>query len=408
MPKQAINIGSFLTLLWLQATAAVADVITDWSQTALAQAVNARQLPPDQSRTMAMVHAAMFEAVNSIEQRYRFRLTKAVAHPRLSKDAAAAAAAYGILTRLYPNSKTTFDEALAASLAPIVDDADRRAASELGDAIAAEIHAARVTDGTGAPNAYRPVTTKGVYISTSLPVSFDTATARPWILDRPEQFRPGPPPPLDGEQWARDFNEVKESGGKLGTGRTAAQTDIARFWAFTGAATWNPIVQQLALANKLSLIENARLFAVVHMAAADAYIAVFDAKYHYNFWRPITAIRNGDIDDNDATARDATWVPLIDTPPHPEYPCAHCITSSAVGTVLAAQFGSGVVGPLTMTSPTAPGMSRTWLRIADFVEEVSNARIWGGVHYRTSAEIGKEMGRKIGQRAVDSIPLATK
>ncbi len=215
-----------------------------------------------------------------------------------------------------------------------------------------------------------------------------------------DQYRPGPPPSLPSAEWARDFNEIKDFGGKLSVARTPEQADAARFWAFTGAATWNPIVRRLAAAQKLSLFDNAKLFAEVHVAVAEAYIAVFDAKYHYNFWQPITAIRNGDRDHNDGRTRDPAWLPLIDAPMHPEYPCAHCITASAVAAVLKSRFGSGEVGTISITSPTAPGVTRTWRRIADYVEEVSNARVWGGVHYRTSTVVGQRMGAEIGRLVV--------
>lgn len=162
-------------------------------------------------------------------------------------------------------------------------------------------------------------------------------------------------------------------------------------------ADWSEVALARVVANRQLPPDQSRTMAMVHVAGADAYIAVFDAKYHYNFWRPITAIRNGDIDDNEATARDAAWLPLIDTPMHPECPCAHCITSSAVGTMLAARFGSGELRPFSITSPTAPRVTRKWRRIADYVEEVSNARVWGGVHYRTSNSAGQKMGADVGR-----------
>jgi hypothetical protein len=374
-----------------------ADVVIEWNEIALAQVVAAKQLPPDQSRTMAMVHVAMFDAVNAVERRYTPYKVNAKAAPGASMEAAAAAAARAILVKLYPNAPDAFEKAYTVALASIQDGEGKSAGIAVGEAAAAEIYALRAADGTGAPTTYRPFTAGGVYVPTVLPVNTDTAAVKPWIMGQPAQFRPGPPPALTSKQWAQDYNEVKDLGGKTSAKRTPEQTDIARFWALTGPATWNPIMRQLAAARNLSLIENARLFALVHMAGADAFIAVFDAKYAYNFWRPITAIRNGDIDSNDATERDPGWLPLIDTPMHPEYPCAHCITSSAVGTVLIAEFGSGQVAPITMTSPTAPAVTRKWERIADYVEEVSNARIWAGIHYRTSAQVGQDMGRDIGR-----------
>jgi hypothetical protein len=159
-------------------------------------------------------------------------------------------------------------------------------------------------------------------------------------------------------------------------------------------------VRQLAATPGRTLSENARLFALVETATADAYIAVFDAKYTFNFWRPITAIRNGDIDGNDATVREPDWEPLVDTPLHPEYPCAHCITSAAAAAVLRSEFGVGPIPVVTMTSPTAPGVERKWTTIQEWADEVSDARICGGLHYRNSTVIGKSMGRQIGELAV--------
>ena len=185
-------------------------------------------------------------------------------------------------------------------------------------------------------------------------------------------------------------------GAKTGSARTPEQTDIARFWEFTGAGTFNPVVRQISVAKSLGLIENARLFALVSMATADGYIAIFDAKYTYNFWRPITAIRNADLDGSDATERDAAWEPIISTPMHPEYPCAHCITQSSAASVLRALFGD-VVPTVTLISPTAPDVTRSFSRLSDYVTEVVNARIYDGVHYRASGEVGAEMGQKIGE-----------
>src|SRR4029453_1090123 len=164
---------------------------------------------------------------------------------------------------------------------------------------------------------------------------------KPWLLDRADQFRPGPPPTLTSAVWARDYNETKELGGKNSTRRTAEQTAIARFWEATLPPIYLGVVRSVATLPGREVTQNARLFAAVTQATDDAYIAIFDAKYHYNFWRPITAIRNGDIDGNDATDRDPAWLPFIDTPMHPEYPCAHCIVSATVATVLLAEIGTG-------------------------------------------------------------------
>ena len=194
-------------------------------------------------------------------------------------------------------------------------------------------------------------------------------------------------------------NEIREIGGLDSTTRSAEQTMVAKFWFLTGARTYNPIVRQVAQALQMNLLDCARLYALASMAAADSFIAVFEAKYHYHFWRPVTAIRNADLSQNAATPRDPAWQPLGDTPMHPEYPCAHCISASAVAAVLRAVVGDEV-GEITVTSHTAPGVTRRWSRLSDYSREVSDARIWAGFHYRFSTEAAEEMGRKIGELTV--------
>jgi hypothetical protein len=215
------------------------------------------------------------------------------------------------------------------------------------------------------------------------------------------QFRPGPPPALTSETWTRDINEIRELGGRDSKTRTAEQTTIARFWFAVGPLTYNPIVRQVAVAKHMDLLDSARLFALVSMAGFDAQVAVFDAKYTYNLWRPMTAIRNADQTGNSATPRDAAWLPLGDTPMHPEYPCAHCIVSSAVVSTIQGAVGDDV-GELSMTSATAPGVTRKWTRLRDYTDEISSARIYAGFHYRNSTVVGQEMGRKIGELATST------
>ncbi|HTD21414.1 MAG TPA: vanadium-dependent haloperoxidase [Terriglobales bacterium] len=378
---------------------AAADVVTEWNEKALACATTAKQLPFAGARTMAMVHTAMFDAVNSIEGRYTPYKVKESAPPGSSPEAAAIAAAHAVLLNLFPDQKTDLDAAYTASMAQVPDGSGKAAGIAVGEKVAAEILALRASDGADAPNTYRPTTAPGVYVMTTLPIGSQWGSVTPWAMERGSQFRPEAPPQLTSPEWASDYNEIKGVGRKKSTLRTSEQTDIARFWTITGPASWDPIVRQLAATPGRSLIENARLFALVEIATADAYIAVFDAKYTFNFWRPITAIRNGDIDGNDATEREPDWEPAVDTPLHPEYPCAHCITSSAAATVLESEFGTGPVRALTMTSSTAPGVVRKWITIRQWADEVSSARIYGGIHYRNSTVVGKAMGRKIGELA---------
>jgi hypothetical protein len=255
----------------------------------------------------------------------------------------------------------------------------------------------RSADGADAPDTYRPHGAPGAYVPTVLTASWNWGLVKPFAMKSCDQFRPSPPYALSSVQWAKDYNEVKQMGARTDSRRSAEQTDIAKFWEQTGAGSFNQIVQQVAEAKKLPLLENARLYAHVYLATADAFIAIFDAKYTYNFWRPLTAIRNGDRDDNDATERDAAWAPFIPTPMHPEYPCAHCIAQSSAATVLNTLFGDAVPTTVIMTSPTAPGVTRKFNRLSDYTAEIINARIYDGVHYRTSGEVGVEMGRKIGE-----------
>jgi hypothetical protein len=379
-----------------------ADVVLDWNEVALARVVAAKQSPPDGARTMAMVHLAMFEAINTVEQRYAPYAFKGRAPDGASAEAAAAAAASSVLVKLFPDQAQPVEAAYAASVANILDGPGKTSGIALGREVGAECLSMREKDGSGVPGVYRPRTAAGVYIVTTLPVSAEWPKVKPWFMSGGAQFRPGPPPALASVEWARDYNEIKNVGAKQSAARSAEQTDVARFWTITGAPSWNPIVRSLALSKPLGLVDNARLFALVNMAAADAFVAVFDAKYAHNFWRPITAIRNGDIDGNDATSLDPEWLPLVDTPLHPEYPCAHCISAGAIGEVLEAQFGKGDVPTITMTSPTAPGVTHRWTRISDYVQEVDNARVWGGIHYRNSTQVGEAMGRKIGALAVQN------
>jgi hypothetical protein len=277
----------------------------------------------------------------------------------------------------------------------------------LGEQAAAAILLERGTDGADARNTYRPYTTPGKYVPTMFPVMSSWGAVRPFGLKTGRQFRPPPTYALSSSRWATDYNEVKKMGAKSGSARTPEQTEIARFWALVGPATYNPVARQLSAEKNLDMIDNARLFALFSIAAADAGVAIFEAKYQYNFWRPVTAIRNGDLDGNNGTDRDPAWEPFIDTPMHPEYPCAHCTFQSTAASVLRAFFGSDIAS-FKLTSATAPGVTRSFSKLSDYVAEVVNARVYDGVHYRASGEAGAAMGRKIGEYTVQSFlrPMA--
>ena len=388
-----------LVLLSALASTSRADVIMDWNARADSIATDKRLLPPVHGRVLAIMHVAMFEAVNAIERRYVPYRLNLVADRKTSGEVAAAVVGRDVLVDLYPDQKSGLDALLAETLNKVEEGPAKERGIILGRKAAAEILELRSADGGDASESYRPVAQPGVYVPTTLPAASTVSGFTPWVMSSAAQFRPGGPPALTSDTWTRDLNEIREIGGLNSKTRTAEQTDIGKFWFLTGARTYNPIVQQVAQHRKMDLLDCARLYALASMAAEDAFIAVFDAKYTFNFWRPVTAIRNADQDGNSATPRDATWLPLGDTPMHPEYPCAHCITSAAVAAVLRGVVGEDV-GEIAVTSPTAPGVVRRWTRLDDYRDEVSNARVWAGFHYRFSTEVGKDMGKKIGELTI--------
>ena len=373
---------------------AMADVVTDWNVTA--NEVVAGLPPPPANRALAMVQTAVYEAVNAITKRYPADRVTPNAAPDASVAAAVASANRTMLLRLVPSQQAAIDKSYAAALSAIADGPAKTAGIAVGEQAAAAVLAWRADDNAGAADRYRPATTAGVYVPTTIPAVPQWPQRKPWVMTSCDQFRPGPPPVLTSEVWARDYNEIKAVGAKNSTTRTPAQTETARFWEANGPVIYYPIVRSVANMPGRDVTQNARLLALTAEAIDDALIAVFDAKYQYNFWRPITAIRNGDIDGNDATDRDPGWVPFVEAPLHPEYPCAHCIVSGAVAGVLVAEIGAGPTPTLSTVSPTAPGVVHSWTSIDAFVLEVANGRIYEGVHYRNSAEVGTAMGKKIG------------
>jgi len=382
----------------LASTMARADVVTDWNVKAGEIVVAAGLTTAPANRTMAIVQTAVYEAVNAITRRYPDNGLKLDAAPVASVEAAVAAANYATLVKLLPSQQAAVDNAYRAALSKIAGGPVKAAGIAVGEKAAAAILALRGDDGADAIETYRPYTAAGVYVPTVIPVVPQWPQRKPWLMTSPAQFRPGAPPKLTSELWARDYNETKSLGGKNSARRTPEQTDIALFWVATLPPVYHGVVRSVANMPGREITRNARFYAAVTQAADDAVIAVMDAKYHYNFWRPITAIRNGDLDSNDATERDPSWTPLIETPMHPEYPCAHCIASSVVGAVVQAEIGAGPTPTLTTTSHIS-GATRSWTKIEDFIQEVADARIYAGVHYRNSKDVGVEMGKQIGELA---------
>jgi PAP2 superfamily len=379
-----------------------ADVVTDANAKAAEIASKSPATPPA-VRTMAIVQVSIFDAVSAITGRYPALRAKITAPRDASVDAAVAAATRTALSKLMPAQQAAIDADYQALLKSVPDGRAKDDGIKVGEQAATAVVAACAEDGYNAPNTYRPHTAPGVYVPTMFPAVPHWGKRKPWVMTSGDQFRPGPPPALTSETWKRDFNEIKAIGGKTSTQRTPEQTAIAQFWEATLPNVYWPVARSVANAPGRDVNDNARLLALAAMAMDDGLIAVFDAKYSYNFWRPVTAIRNAEGD-----ARDPGWLPFIDTPMHPEYPCAHCIVSGSLGAVLQAELGSGPVPKLSSASSTAGGAVRTWASVDDFVREVAVARIYDGVHYRNSTEVGTAMGKKIGELAVKSVPKATR
>ena len=371
-----------------------ADVITDWDAKASAAASPAAL----GEREVAIVDIAMFDAVNSISPKYRPYLVKEDGFGDASAEAAAASAAASALEHLHPQSAAEFKAALEDYVKGLpASHSDVAKGLRLGELVAQRVFDSRAADGSTGVDAYRPRTQPGVYVPTATMVAATWPTLHPFVLERPDQFRPGPPVALASQEWASDYNEVKAYGARNSALRTPEQTETAKFWLMTGPQAYHPIVRQLISARHMKLVDSARFMAAFAAAMTDAYIAVFEAKYHYEFWRPITAIRNGDIDGNPATEIDPSWQPLDATPMHPEYPCAHCILSGAAAELIQSYGGLGELQEISLTSPTAPGVTHRWSSLDAFTKEVANARVWAGFHYRSSARVGTAMGHEVGR-----------
>lgn len=383
-----------------------ADVVTDWNQIAIDMLKAANVTVNPWSRSMAMVHVAMSDAINTVQGRYASYTAKLPAAPNASAEAAAVSAARHILIQLVPAQRAKIDEAYADSLARLPDGAAKNDGITLGERVAALVQADRSTDATNAPDNYRPITMPGVWIPTQPPSFAEYAQAKPWGMKSADQFRPGPPPPLSSALYARDYNETKDLGGAKSVKRTAQQTEAVRFWT-TGNGnflpSWNQVARQLSAAKGLGLAENARLFALLNMGIANNYICDWDAKFHYNRWRPVTAIRNGDQDGNDATERDAGWTPLNVTPMHPEYPSSAAIVAGVSSGVLESVFGTGSLQTLTVTDSADSRLQRQFNSIAQMAEEQRMVRIWGGIHFRNSLEVSEQMGRKLAEHLLSNI-----
>ena len=391
-----------MVTVMIPATIARADVVLDWNAHAARAIVTiGGQVPPRALIRLAMVHLAIYDAVNAIEGT-PFESYASVPHVDrpASAEAAAATAAYDVLVALFPAQMADLDAKYAASLAALPDDIAKVNGIAVGHEAASAVLNARAHDGRDATVIYLPGAGPGVWVPT--PPAFlaaqapETPLVQPFVLNSGSQFRPEAPFHLTSEDWARDYNEVKALGSAVGSSRTPEQTDIARFWSDNPPLQWNRAWRALSVAKGLGLADNARYFAMLTSASADALIACWDAKYFYNFWRPVTAIRAGDSDGNPETEPDPAWIGIVVTPNHPEYPAAHGCFSGASTETLNYFFRTDKVAfwiDSTVTGLVNP--VRTYFRFSDALEEVLKARIYGGMHYRNSTRIGAKIGRQV-------------
>jgi hypothetical protein len=392
-----------LAALGVLGTAAGQNAVTDWNNIAITAALAANQTTSPGSNTqpgsmlyLAYVHLAVFDAVNAIDHHYRSYGPDISAFNTASEDAATIEAAYRMCLYLFPDQAATLAAQYTTSMAAIPDGANKTDGMQAGLAAANSIIALRTGDGRGATILYTwpSVPTAGVWIPT--PPAF-AAPAIPWLghmlpftMSSPSQFRPGPPPKLDGKEWALAYNEVKTLGAVNSTVRTPQQTEIAMFWTDHVGKQYGRAFRALAIARDMDVSDTARLFATLYTAAADGAIGCWDAKYHYSFWRPVTAIQNGDIDGNSKTDKDASWLPIIATPNHPEYPSAHGCVSGSIAAELENFFGTSEV-TIVVTS-TVTNTTHTFTNTKDMIDEVAQARILAGFHYSFSVQEGAELG----------------
>lgn len=389
------------------ATPAAADTVCEWAD--FAQAIQTAAAPPptaprtpDHDRAQTQVALAMFEALNAIDRRYESYLGMPAANARASQDAAAATAAYQVLLVHFPSQKPALDDSYAITLETVADASARDAGVAVGNAAAELALKAGGIDPAIPLTPYLPRAQAGVWVPTQLPVFEPFSLAfKPWVLDRADGVRPGPPPSLASETWVRDYNEVKRLGGKASKDRTPHQTLMAKYRI---TPNMMPSFRLAADAPGRRPVENARMFAMLGMIDNDAMLAIADAKLHYNFWRPVTAIRNGELDGNPATAPDPAWEPLITTPNHPEYPCGHCIFAAATAEYMKAEVGNAPAWGVRVASRSIPNAAIQALPSWDeWARQVSYSRTLGGVHYRFSNEAADEMGRKIARLAMAKV-----
>jgi hypothetical protein len=378
-------------LLFTSGLPARADEVLRWNRLATDVSAAAQTDPLTESRAFAILHCAVHDALNAIEPRYE-TMTAPVPAPRGADPAAAVAgAAHDTLVALFPAARARFDAALKESLDAIADGAARSEGVAVGRQAAARVLAMRGNDGASLKVPYEPGRAAGAYRPT--PPDFTPAfmthwgQVAPFTLRSAAQFRPAPPPAVSSAEARADVAEVERFGGARSTARTEEQSEIARFWYEASTQGWNRVARTVAEAQQPGPWENARLLALLNMAMADGFVAGFDAKYHYNYWRPVTAIREGG---------DAAWLAYLPTPPVPDHPSTHTVLGAAAATVLARFFGTDFVSFSFESGPPHPGLTRRFWSFSQAARENGASRVFAGIHFRTAVRAGYEQGEAVG------------
>jgi hypothetical protein len=371
--------------------------VIDWNR-ALLSIVRTPGVQPatiHSTRSFAILHAAIYDAVNAIGRAYKPYLIAVPVRGDASERAAADAAAHTVLVALYPAEQRALDADCAAELAQVPDSPARDEGVRVGVEVARELLRARAADGSAVmPPPLITGSDPGDYRATPpefrAPILTTWGHVTPFVIERGDSFRPAPPPPLTSDAYAAAINEVKCVGSATSATRTAEQTEDANFWSAPIQNYWNEIAEKVAIAHHSNLPETARLFAALNLALADSAIATFDAKYTFQFWRPITAILLADTVGNPEIEVDPGWTPLATTPADPSYPSAHSALSAAAADVLVSFFGDDQQFPVT--SEVLPGVTHAFTSFRATAKEAGLSRIYAGVHMRLDHEAGQKLG----------------
>ena len=386
--------------------------VIEWNKALLTIVRTAGAQPPTihSTRNFAMLHVALFDAVNDIAAGFSPYLARNSTEPRSASPVAACdQAAHDVLLALYPDFQSMLDAQLQEDLGQIAEGPEKTSGIAVGAAVAAEVVAFRANDGSNiTPPSFKAGSAPGNYQLT--PPNFAPVDFRQWpgvalfALARADEFRPAPPPQLTSEEYVSVFNEVKSLGIAASTTRTTDQTVIGKFWNGNIQDFWNEIAQTAVAARHLSLIQSARLFALLNISLADTTISFFEAKYTYNFWRPVTAIRLAGEDNDPRTLADPNWLPLsTKTAPDPSYPGAHSAISFAGAEVLRAYFGDRFT--FDVTSESLAGVTRHFTSFTAAAEEAGLSRIYAGQHFRTDHNAGKLLGHQVAESVIDTMLL---